>query len=166
MTRRPPPGTPLLLRWAATLFLVGEIAPLAPATAASFLVMPLLFWFPTWPLPVQGAIVILITWIGILVSTRAEAYYGHDARPIVIDEVAGMAVTFLFMPWPAVSADRWVLLLVGFVLFRIFDVWKPYPANRAQNLPAGQGVMADDLIAGLYANLGVRIAFVVLGMQE
>jgi phosphatidylglycerophosphatase A len=157
MTRRPPPGTPLALRFAATLFLVGEVVPLAPATAASLAVTPVFFWFPAWPWWVQGGIALVIAWAGIFVCTRAEAAYGHDAKPIVIDEVAGMAVTFLLVPWPADSTDRWILCGAGFVLFRIFDVLKPFPANRAQSLPGGRGVMTDDLIAGLYANAGVRI---------
>lgn len=142
---------------AATLFLVGEAAPFAPATFASFLVMPLLYGFPLWPWWGQAALAAGITWLGILVSTRAETYYGHDARPIVIDEVAGMIVTFLLVPWPEAAGERWILLLAGFVLFRIFDVAKPFPAGRAQLLPRGTGVMMDDVIAGIYANLGLRL---------
>jgi phosphatidylglycerophosphatase A len=148
---------------AATLFLVGEAAPFAPATFASFLVMPLLYWFPAWSVWIQAAIAMAVVWLGVLVSTRAETYYGHDARPIVIDEVAGMIVTFLLVPWPAAVSDRWLLLLAGFVLFRIFDVAKPFPAGRAQNLPRGTGVMMDDVIAGVYANAGLRVLQLILG---
>jgi phosphatidylglycerophosphatase A len=124
--------------------------------------MPFFFWFAAWPWWVQGGIAVVLTWTGVLVSTRAEAAYGHDAKAIVIDEVVGMAVTFLFLPWPAAAADRWLLCVAGFFLFRVFDVLKPFPANRAQSLPGGRGVMTDDLVAGLYANAGVRILLAVL----
>jgi phosphatidylglycerophosphatase A len=162
VTRRPPPGTPIALRLAATLFLVGEVVPLAPATAASLVVAPVFFWFPTWPGWIQCGIALALTWAGIFVCTRAETAYGHDAKPIVLDEVAGMVVTFLLVPWPAAAPDRWLLCGAGFVLFRIFDVVKPFPANRAQSLPGGRGVMTDDLIAGLYANAGVRVVAALL----
>ena len=76
---------------------------------------------------------------------------------IVIDEVAGMTLSVLVLPLTA------RVLLAGFVLFRIFDVVKPFPANRLQALPGGVGVMIDDLIAGLYALLVLIIARALTG---
>ena len=157
MRRPAPAGTPLALRIAATFFLVGEAAPFAPATFASLLFVPFLWPFLDWPVWLQVALTLLVTWVAILVSDRAEKYYGHDARPITIDEVAGMMVTFLMIPAGETVADRCLVLLAGFVLFRIMDVVKPFPAGRAQHLPGGKGVVMDDFLAGIYANLALRI---------
>jgi phosphatidylglycerophosphatase A len=154
--RRPLPGAPLGVRLAATLFLVGEVAPVAPATMASLLVAP--FFYPLLAAPgfVQLLVAGVLVAIAIPVSTRAERWYGHDASAIVIDEVAGMAVTFAVLPPPASGQEIWVLG-AGFLLFRVFDVLKPFPANRAQNLPAGRGVVLDDVVAGIYANVCLQL---------
>lgn len=162
MKRRPPTNTPLLLRLAATLFLIGEAAPVAPATFSSLAVTPLFYRFVELASWIQGAITVALVWFAVAVSTRAEFYYGHDAKAITIDEVAGMMVTFLLLPPLPHGLLRWVILGIGFLLFRFFDVLKPFPAGRAQNLPRGEGVVADDLMAGLYANLGVRVALLFL----
>jgi phosphatidylglycerophosphatase A len=147
------------LRLGATLFLIGEAAPFAPATAASFVMLPFLIPFMAMPLWGQLALTMAVIWVGILISTRAERYYGHDASAIVIDEVAGMLVTFLAIPS---TAPLWPTLLGGFFLFRVFDVLKPFPAGRAQHLPAGQGVVMDDVMAGIYANLVLRVVLLFL----
>jgi len=82
----------------------------------------------------------------------ARHFGGEDPRPVVIDEIAGQMLTLLWIP-PTPAA-----LVLGFVVFRVFDVWKPFPAGRLESLPGGSGIMADDLMAGVYANLVVRIA--------
>jgi phosphatidylglycerophosphatase A len=163
MKRTPPVKAPLFLRLTATLFFVGEAAPFAPATFASLLVTPFLLFFMGWEPWVQIVVTLASIWVAILISTRAEFYYGHDARAIVIDEVVGMMVTFLLVPIPEDSLHVVLVLLVGFVLFRIFDVLKPFPAGRAQNLPKGQGIVMDDVLAAVYANLGLRVLIMVLG---
>jgi phosphatidylglycerophosphatase A len=89
--------------------------------------------------------------LGLATSWRAEAFYGHDGSRIVIDEVVGQAVTL--MGHPATGAT----FIVGFLLFRFFDVLKPFPVGRMQRLKGGAGVMADDLAAGIYANLALWI---------
>jgi len=90
--------------------------------------------------------------LGIWAAGRAEEIFGrHDDGRITIDEVAGMLVSLASLPWrPEVAG-------VGFLLFRLFDIWKPFPARNAERLPGGLGVMADDLVAGLYANLGGQV---------
>jgi len=95
--------------------------------------------------------------IGVPVATRCETIFGkQDAGEIVIDEVVGMWITMLFLP------ITWVTAVAGFVLFRIFDIWKPWPIrNIERGFPAGLGVMADDVLAGVYANLGVRLLIVM-----
>lgn len=163
MKRTPPVKAPLFLRLTATLFFVGEAAPFAPATFASLLVTPFMLVFMGWEAWVQILVTLVSIWIAILISTRAEVYYGHDARAIVIDEVVGMMVTFLLVPVPEDSLNLVLVLITGFFLFRVFDVLKPFPAGRAQNLPKGQGVVMDDVLAAVYANLILRVVILVLG---
>ncbi len=151
------------LRLSTTCFLIGEAAPFAPATWASLLFMPFLFPFLAWPVWVQLVLTAAVMLVAILLSTRAEEFYGHDASAIVIDEVVGMMVTFLFLPIPGNANDAWLMLFVGFLAFRVFDILKPFPAGRAQNLPGGQGVVLDDVAAGVYANLAVRLTLGLLG---
>ena len=126
-------------------------APIAPGTAASALTalgLGLLSPSLTALLVFVAAVVLVGTWA----AHEAEGSLGgKDPGAIVIDEVAGMALSVLVLPLtPAV-------LLAGFVLFRVFDVVKPYPANALQQLPGGIGVMIDDLVAGVYALLVVVV---------
>jgi len=89
--------------------------------------------------------------VGIWAGTTAERYFGGiDPGPIVIDEVVGMLITLAFIPVGLSGA------LVGFFMFRVFDVIKPYPAGRLERLHGGLGVMADDAMAAVYANLSLR----------
>jgi len=95
--------------------------------------------------------------VGIWASHRVEAVLGRkDPGVIVIDEVAGMMVAVLLLP------RTLGVLLCAFLLFRIFDIWKPFPAREAQDLRGGFGVVVDDLIAGVYALvllMGARMLF-------
>jgi phosphatidylglycerophosphatase A len=94
---------------------------------------------------------------GVWAGTVAERYFGGiDPGPIVIDEVVGMLITLAFVP------VGWSGALLGFVLFRIFDVIKPYPAGRFERLHGGLGVMADDAMAAVYANVSLRIVLWLL----
>ena len=90
-------------------------------------------------------------------ATTAERYFGGiDPGPIVLDEVVGMLITLAFIP-VGVSAA-----LIGFVLFRIFDVIKPFPARRLEALHGGLGVMADDAMAAIYANVSLRLVMALV----
>jgi len=131
--------------------------PFAPATFASLVFGGLLYLAPTLS-PLAWVIAIVVCAIlGVWVSTRAEAFWGHDASPIVIDEVLGMLVTLVLIP------KIWWVWVAGFFLFRFFDIAKPFPAGRAQSLPGGWGVMTDDLVAGIYAHLVLRAILWVWG---
>ncbi|MCA1815927.1 MAG: phosphatidylglycerophosphatase A [Acidobacteria bacterium] len=89
-----------------------------------------------------------VTLVGIWAATRTEKLIKKkDPGIVVIDEVAGQLLTFLFVPW---GAPAW-LIFAGFVAFRLFDIWKPYPVRRLEALETGLGIMADDVLAGLYA---------------
>lgn len=128
-------------------------APIAPGTvgSAAGLVVYLLVWRTRSPF-VEMALIAVIAAVGTWAATHAERYFGGiDPGPVVIDEVLGMLVTLAFIP------AGWSAMLAGFVLFRIFDVIKPYPANRLETLHGGFGVMADDFMAGVYGNLALRL---------
>jgi phosphatidylglycerophosphatase A len=127
--------------------------PIAPGTvgSAAGLVFYALVWWTGSPVVEVGLIGALFA-IGVWAGTIAERYFGGiDPGPIVIDEVVGMLITLAFIP------VGWTGALVGFVLFRIFDVIKPYPAGRFELLHGGLGVMADDAMAAVYANLSLRL---------
>lgn len=93
-------------------------------------------------------VVVFLSLLGIWAASRAERLLGHkDPSLVVIDEVAGQLVTFLFVPYflPVIP------VVAGFLLFRVFDIVKPYPIRRLERLESGLGIMADDIVAGLYA---------------
>ena len=93
-------------------------------------------------------VIIVISLAGTWAATRTEAILGRkDPGIVVVDEVAGQLITFLFIPW---NSPAW-MLVAGFVLFRVFDIWKPYPVRRLESLESGLGIMADDVLAGIYA---------------
>lgn len=127
--------------------------PFAPGTvgSAAGLVVYLLVWWAQSPVLEAGLILVLFA-AGVWAGTTAERYFGGiDPGPIVIDEVVGMLMTLAFIP------IGWSAALTGFVLFRIFDVVKPYPAGRFERLHGGLGVMADDAMAAIYANISLRL---------
>lgn len=126
--------------------------PFAPGTvgSAAGLVFYLLVWWTGSPL-VEVALIVGLFALGTWASTTAERYFGGiDPGPVVIDEVVGMLITLAFIP------VGWSAALAGFVLFRIFDVIKPYPANKLEAMHGGLGVMADDAMAAVYANITLR----------
>ena len=142
---------PLLALGIATVGGVGY-SPVAPGTAGS--VAGLALW---WILPstaaVQAITIVALFFLGSWSGSVAERYYRRtDPGHVVIDEVMGMLITLFLNP------VGWRGALAAFFLFRLFDVIKPYPANRLEKLPGGVGVMADDGMAAVYANLALRAA--------
>ena len=128
-------------------------SPVAPGTVGSAfgLVFYLLVWWTQSPV-VEVALIALLFAAGVWAGTTSERYFGGiDPGPIVLDEVVGMLITLAFIPVGLSGA------LIGFLLFRLFDVTKPFPARRLENLHGGLGVMADDAMAAIYANIALRI---------
>ena len=126
--------------------------PVAPGTAGSAagLLVYLLVWWIGSPIVEVAAIAVIFA-AGAWAATHAERFFGGiDPGPVVIDEVLGMLITLAFIP------AGWAAMLAGFLLFRVLDVLKPFPANRLENLHGGFGIMADDAMAGVYANLLLR----------
>jgi phosphatidylglycerophosphatase A len=127
--------------------------PIAPGTvgSAAGLLVYLLVWWTGSPM-VEVALIVALFAAGVWAGTTAERFFGGiDPGPVVIDEVVGMLMTLAFIPVGLGGA------LAGFVLFRIFDVIKPFPARRLEALHGGLGVMADDAMAAVYANLSLRL---------
>jgi phosphatidylglycerophosphatase A len=93
-------------------------------------------------------VIVAVSVAGTWAATRAEKLLGKkDPGAVVVDEVAGQLIAFLFVPW---NAGAWAVVS-AFVAFRVFDIWKPYPVRRLEGLGGGLGIMADDILAGLYA---------------
>jgi phosphatidylglycerophosphatase A len=135
----------------ATALGVGYV-PIAPGTFGS--AVGLLIWSVLPGSAVaQGAAILLLFVAGAWSGTVAERHFGRvDPSEVVIDEVMGMLITLFLVP------VGWTGAVAGFFLFRMTDVLKPYPAGRLERLPGGTGVMADDAMAAVYANLSLRIA--------
>jgi phosphatidylglycerophosphatase A len=94
---------------------------------------------------------ILITALGIWSGNIVESIWGKDHNRVVIDEVAGMCITLLWIPVTPLN------ILIGLILFRFFDILKPLFIRKLENLPGGWGVMFDDVLAGVYANIVLQI---------
>jgi phosphatidylglycerophosphatase A len=128
-------------------------APVAPGTVGSAAAIPLFLLLrragsPWLEIAVCGVLVVAGAWSARL----AERALGvEDPGPVVIDEVLGMLVSLLFLP------GTWPVIVAAFIAFRVFDVVKPWPAGRLEDVPGGWGVMADDVMAGVYANLTIQI---------
>jgi phosphatidylglycerophosphatase A len=147
--------TSIRARGAVALASFGYVGffPFAPGTAGSAAAM-ILFLPVRWAgsSVLEVAVAVLVSVIGIWAATEAEKALGvEDPGPVVIDEVAGMLVSLLFLP------TSWGVIAAAFLCFRIFDIIKPWPCGRLERLHGGLGIMADDLAAGIYANLVVQL---------
>lgn len=133
-----------------TGFFVGYI-PFAPATCAS-VVGAAIYWYLV---PDASQVLLLVVLgvfvVGLWLSDRLEKKWGPDDRRIVIDEICGVLVAFLFVP------RSLGVLIAGLLLFRLFDIWKPFPIRRSERLRGGLGIMLDDLLSGAYANVALRV---------
>jgi phosphatidylglycerophosphatase A len=123
--------------------------PIAPGTVGSMAGLAVyagLRWLDVGPLA-EAAVIVTLFVVGTWSGTHAERYFGGtDPGPGVIDEVVGMLITLYLLP-PTV-----VIALVGFFVFRVLDVVKPFPANRFERLHGGLGMMADDAMSAIYSN--------------
>lgn len=139
----------------ATSLGVGYV-PLAPGTWGSAVGLALWLFLPhtitAQLIAIVGAFVVG-SWSG---GVAERHFHSVDPAPVVIDEVMGMWITLFLNP------VGWQGAIIGFFVFRLFDVVKPYPASRLERLPGGVGVMADDGMAAIYANIALRLIVLVL----
>jgi phosphatidylglycerophosphatase A len=106
-------------------------------------------------------LVLIISLGGVWAATKAETLLGRkDPGAVVVDEVAGQLITFLFISF----YSPWWVIAAGFFLFRAFDIWKPYPVRRLEALESGLGIMADDVLAGLYAATLLSLALLIYSL--
>jgi phosphatidylglycerophosphatase A len=148
-----PPTASSRIAFAVATFGFSGYAPVAPGTAGSaaglLLILPLLMLGVPW---IGLVVAVALFFVGVWSATRVEQHLGvEDPGLVVIDEVLGMLVSLLWLPlsWPVVVA--------AFLVFRVFDVIKPWPAGRFERLGGGLGIMADDAMAGVYANLVLQL---------
>jgi len=142
-----------LSRLIATVFYIGY-SPVVPGTAGSLAALFLFLVLPGLRGPaLYGAILASFT-AGVWASGEVERQEKKkDPSCVVIDELAGMWLTFAALP----AGLRWIWFAGGFVLFRIFDILKPFPVNRSQALKGGWGIMIDDILAAVYAQAVLRL---------
>jgi len=141
----------------ATFFYIGK-SPFAPGTVASF--TGALLWIIFYSLPLLYVLLgIGVTLLGFLISGPMEDIMNEkDPSCVVIDEVAGVMIAFFLLPL------QWPVLLTAFFLFRVFDMFKLYPVNKAEEIGGGVGIMMDDIVAGCYTFLTMQIAIRLAGI--
>jgi phosphatidylglycerophosphatase A len=139
----------------ATFFGIGKL-PYAPGTWASVAAAPLFYPLIDYP-AAQACVLAVIFFLGVFACTQYEKNIGEiDPSSAVIDEVLGMGVAMLAIP------KQWPFAVMALILFRVFDIWKPYPIHRIEKLPGGWGIMTDDLVAGIYARVWIQIGIWVV----
>ena len=143
--------------WLATGFGAGRFTP-APGTAGSLVGLALVFLLQGRLLLLYTTILLVVFALGVYTAGRMERSIGEkDCPRIVIDEIAGMLITAFLIP------DGAGYVLAGFGLFRALDILKPFPANWAERrCPGGWGIMLDDAVAGIYANVILQGAGLIL----
>jgi phosphatidylglycerophosphatase A len=136
----------------ATVGYVGHF-PIAPGTAGSAAALPLYVLVRmAGSSALDVAVILVLLAAGCWAGSVAETHYGRtDPGYVVLDEVVGMLITLLLVPVSVMGA------VVGFLLFRLFDIFKPFPARQCEGLHGGVGIMADDVVAGIYGNLTLRL---------
>ncbi len=126
--------------------------PIAPGTVGSAVGIVIYLLTRQWPLAWQAALIVVLSVVGTWASHVAADHFGRtDPGEVVVDEVAGQLLT-LFATGAAAGGA-----VAGFFLFRVLDIIKPWPARDFERLPGGVGIMADDLMAGAYGNLLLRL---------
>jgi phosphatidylglycerophosphatase A len=141
----------------ATFGCVGYF-PVAPGTAGSAAALLLFAALRLAASPaLEMAVIVALFGLGCWAGSAVEEHYGRtDPGVVVLDEVVGMLLTLLLVP------VSWSGALAGFFLFRGFDIVKPFPARQCERLRGGLGIMADDVVAGLYGNLALRLVLYVV----
>ena len=142
-----------LIKILASGFYAGY-SPVASGTVGSLwgvLIYLLLYKYPHLLILVTFLLLLL----GFLICTKAEEIFGEkDSKRIVIDEIAGICLVYLFIK------PTWLILIIGFLLFRFFDIIKPLPARRLEKLPGALGIMLDDMVAAIYTILVILVIYI------
>jgi phosphatidylglycerophosphatase A len=133
-------------------------SPFAPGTAGAIVGCLALWLFEKYGLVstttspiIFPALILVTTILGIIATDKLEPDWGKDPQRVVIDEVIGMWITMMFVPF------TWLNILIAFILFRFFDIAKPLGIRKLESIGGGLGVMADDMLAGIYANIVLQV---------
>jgi phosphatidylglycerophosphatase A len=140
----------------ATGFGVGY-SPIAPGTLGTLLAIPIYYFLSELSFPLYELTLITFFFLSSWISEKAENYFGKKDDPrIVIDEMMGF---FIAMLWVTKTP---FFILVGFILFRVFDIFKPFPIRRFEKVRGGFGVVLDDVMAGIYANIILHVLYNII----
>ena len=141
----------------ATGFGVGY-SPVAPGTLGTLVAIPIYYFLSKIPSPLYEITLIGFFFLSVWISENAEKFFGKkDDQRIVIDEVIGFLITMLWVP----KTIRFII--IGFFLFRFFDILKPFPIRRLEKgFKGGFGVVLDDVVAGVYANIILRLIYGII----
>ena len=159
-----PERLPAAIKYFVSACGVGFL-PFASGTWGSAFALLFYFFIPGfWHWYVLLACSVVVCLVAIPASTRAEHVYGEDPSMVVIDEVVGMWVALIspFIGAP-LFGQHWIFAMIAFFLFRLFDIVKPFPANRFDAMKGGAGIMLDDVVAGIYANVLTHLIVYGLG---
>ena len=129
------------------------LSPKAPGTVGTLAAIPLYIYISQFSLTNYLIILIILTIFSFYIAGKSSEMLGvHDHGGIVIDEICGYLVTMILAP------NSWLAIVIGFVLFRIFDIFKPWPIKQLdKNIQGGAGIVIDDLMAGIYALLSLQL---------
>jgi len=140
----------IIIKALSTFFYIGYL-PFIPGTFGSIAGV-FLFWFLKDNIQLYMLSVVFLIILGFSIAGRAERLLNRkDASCIVIDEVSGMLLGLIFIPYDI------KLIIIGFFLFRLLDTLKPYPAGALEELKGSIGIMGDDIVAGLYTNIILQV---------
>ena len=144
--------------FASALF--SGYSPVASGTVGS--AVALLFYFiPGFEsITIIGPSILIVFFGGIKAGAAMEKRYGHDPAEVTIDEVLGMWISLLLLP------KKIIIIIAAFFIFRFFDIIKPFPARRFDAMHGGLGIMMDDVVAGIYANIVLQIALLIPLLKE
>jgi len=138
----------------ASVFYIGYL-PVAPGTLGSLAGLALYYFICSNTITMSAVILIVIV-LGFMTAGKAEKVFGEkDPGEIIIDEFAGMLISLYRIP-PTMG-----YVVAGFLLFRFFDIVKPRPISNLEKLKGSLGIMSDDLVAGVYANMALQVVYVV-----
>ncbi len=144
--------------WPIKLFASGFYTGYAPAASGTLgsAIAVAFYFIPGFESPlILGFVLLLVFGLGIKASSIMEKRYGHDPAEVTIDEVVGMWITLFFLP------KSILVVLAAFFVFRFFDIIKPFPARAFDAMHGGFGIMMDDVVSGIYANIMMQIVLLI-----
>ncbi|MCK5852825.1 phosphatidylglycerophosphatase A [bacterium] len=150
-----------LSKFIATFAGVG-LFPIAPGTVGSIAGLGVLWAMSfasseSYQVILQLLFLIIFIPVGVMASSAYEKHFGKiDPKEVVVDEVVGIMITLFALPF------TWINIIAGFILFRFFDIVKPFPIGKLQNIKGGWGIMADDIAAGIVSAVILRILIIIL----